>query len=126
MKIGLGLYRNMLNRDNYRFAKQAGCSHIVAHLLVDEEREKYLASGQYLWTEEELAGLKSEINAEGLSLAANACEEANNMRAAAITVTTRLRELIISTSEFGELSIFLGISKLPQAIAQRISLSIDL
>jgi mannonate dehydratase len=60
----------MLNRDNYRFAKQAGCSHIVAHLLVEEERAKYLAGGHYLWTEEELAGLKSEINAEGLSLAA--------------------------------------------------------
>jgi mannonate dehydratase len=33
MKIGLGLYRHMLTRDNFRFAKQAGCTHIVAHLV---------------------------------------------------------------------------------------------
>ena len=32
MKLGLGLYRHMLNRDHYRFAKQAGATHIVAHL----------------------------------------------------------------------------------------------
>jgi len=33
MKLGLGLYGNMLNADNFRFAKQAGASHIVAHLV---------------------------------------------------------------------------------------------
>ena len=33
MKLGLGLYRQMLKRDNYRFARQAGCTHLVAHLV---------------------------------------------------------------------------------------------
>ena len=32
MKIGLGLYRNSLNIDNYKFAQQTGATHIVAHL----------------------------------------------------------------------------------------------
>ena len=31
MKLGLGLYRNMLTRENFRFARQAGATHIVAH-----------------------------------------------------------------------------------------------
>jgi mannonate dehydratase len=33
MKLGLGLYRHMLTSDNFRFAKQAGATHIVAHLV---------------------------------------------------------------------------------------------
>jgi len=33
MKLGLGLYRHMLTRDNFRFARQAGATHIVAHLV---------------------------------------------------------------------------------------------
>jgi mannonate dehydratase len=32
MKLGLGLYRHMLTADNFAFAKQAGATHIVAHL----------------------------------------------------------------------------------------------
>lgn len=32
MRLGLGLYRQMLTTDNFRFAKQAGATHIVAHL----------------------------------------------------------------------------------------------
>ena len=37
MKIGLGLYRHMLTRDYYDFARQAGCTHVVVHLV--ERRE---------------------------------------------------------------------------------------
>jgi mannonate dehydratase len=33
MKIGLGLYRHMLTREYYDFARQAGCTHVVAHLV---------------------------------------------------------------------------------------------
>jgi mannonate dehydratase len=33
MKIGLGLYRHMLTRDYYDFARQAGCTHVVVHLV---------------------------------------------------------------------------------------------
>jgi hypothetical protein len=32
MKIGLGLYRHMLTRDYYDFARQAGCTHVVVHV----------------------------------------------------------------------------------------------
>ena len=32
MKIGLGLYRESLTDQNFRFAAQSGATHIVAHL----------------------------------------------------------------------------------------------
>ena len=33
MKLGLGLYRHMLNDEYYSFAVQAGCTHVIAHLV---------------------------------------------------------------------------------------------
>jgi len=82
MKLGLGLYRHMLTPENFRFAKQAGATHIVAHWVdyfsgsvkipetdgaknwgVSDNRGK-------LWTYEELRDLKRAVNAEGLELAA--------------------------------------------------------
>jgi mannonate dehydratase len=33
MKVGLGLYRHMLTRENYQFARQAGATHLVIHLV---------------------------------------------------------------------------------------------
>ena len=33
VKLGLGLYRHMLTVENLRFARQAGATHIVAHLV---------------------------------------------------------------------------------------------
>lgn len=81
MKLGLGLYRHMLTRDNFRFAKQAGATHIVAHLVdyfSDSPRiPDTMDSGWGLierdddaWTLEHLHHLKSEIEAEGLQLEA--------------------------------------------------------
>src|SRR6201996_5123222 len=85
MKIGLGLYRHMLSRDNYDFARQAGCTHIVIH-LVDYFRQssanprdnqptggKYGAWGlagdpEKLWTVAEMVRLRREIEDAGLSL----------------------------------------------------------
>ncbi|MGD1101678.1 MAG: hypothetical protein ABSA59_06385 [Terriglobia bacterium] len=32
MKPGLGLYRHMLTPENFRFARQCACTHIVVHL----------------------------------------------------------------------------------------------
>jgi mannonate dehydratase len=83
MKLGLGLYRHMLTPDNFRFARQAGATHIVAH-WVDYFREGPripaaesdgsgwgLAQNQgKLWTVEELTDLRKAIEAEGLSLVA--------------------------------------------------------
>ena len=33
MKLGLGLYKSVLNKENYRFAKQAGATHLVVQLV---------------------------------------------------------------------------------------------
>ena len=92
MKIGLGLYRHMLTRDYYDFARQAGCTHVVVH-LVDYFKQgpsnpsnsnprdnqptgaKYEAWGvagdpDQLWTVKELTSLRGEIEDAGLVLAA--------------------------------------------------------
>ncbi|HZQ08243.1 MAG TPA: mannonate dehydratase [Anaerolineae bacterium] len=81
MKLGLGLYRHMLTPENFRFAKQAGATHIVAHLVDYFSNEPRLpstttlgwgtsANRGRLWTLEELQDLRAAINAEGLELAA--------------------------------------------------------
>lgn len=83
MKLGLGLYRQMLTPDNFRFARQAGATHIVAHYT------DYFAEGPRipqsesegsgwgvtqnegkLWTAEELTLLRQAVEAEGLTLEA--------------------------------------------------------
>jgi len=82
MKIGLGLYRHMLTPENFRFARQAGATHIVAHWVnywgtqekipaTDGERNWGVTRQQgHLWTFEELRGLKQAVNAQGLELEA--------------------------------------------------------
>lgn len=86
MKLGLGLYRHMLTAENFRFARQCGCTHIVAHLVdyfnqgEDNDRENQPTGGQSgwgragdpnrLWTVEELLALKEQISAAGLELTA--------------------------------------------------------
>jgi len=85
MKLGLGLYRHMLTPDNFRFAKQAGATHIVAHLVdyfkgsahgskddqpTGTDRGWGIAGDPALWTLEELMTLRSNIEAEGLKLEA--------------------------------------------------------
>lgn len=82
MKLGLGLYRHMLTHENFRFAKQAGATHIVAHLTDYFHSDDSLntASGDAswgytdparpLWSYEELRDLRAAINAEGLELEA--------------------------------------------------------
>ncbi len=87
MKVGLGLYRHMLTREHYDFARQAGCTHVVVH-LVDyfNKGEKNPRSNQptgakyepwgvagdpeKLWTVAELKNLRHEIENAGLTLAA--------------------------------------------------------
>jgi len=81
MNIGLGLYRHMLTADNYRFTRQTGATHIVAHLT------NYFSGGTSLpgeqagggswgmastatWTLDEMAAIKKGVEAEGLQLAA--------------------------------------------------------
>jgi len=86
MKLGLGLYRHMLTRENFQFARQAGATHIVAHLVdyfkggahnprgdqpTGTDKGWGLAGNpDQLWTLEELQTLRKEINAAGLELEA--------------------------------------------------------
>ena len=86
MKLGLGLYRHHLNAQHYQFAKQCGCSHVVVHLVdyfrssrgnkpgdqpVGDDCGWGLAGDpNALWTYEELAAMKKDINTAGLELEA--------------------------------------------------------
>lgn len=87
MKVGLGLYRHMLTREYYDFARQAGCTHVVVHLVdyfkqgASNPRQNQPTGGKYeawgvagdpekLWTAAELKKLRAEIEDAGLTLAA--------------------------------------------------------
>src|SRR5882757_8174365 len=86
MKLGLGLYRHQLNAEHYRFAKQCGCTHLVIHLVdyfrssrsnqpgdqpVGDDAGWGLAGDpEKIWSFEELAAIKKEINGAGLELEA--------------------------------------------------------
>jgi len=87
MKLGLGLYRHMLDAEHFRFARQCGATHIVAH-LVDCFPERSGDSGSddqpidgdrgwgsagdpdKLWSLDELAALRKAVEAEGMVLEA--------------------------------------------------------
>ncbi|MEO8854439.1 MAG: mannonate dehydratase, partial [Ginsengibacter sp.] len=86
MKLGIGLYRHMLNRDYYDFARQCGCTHVIVH-LVDyfyrgNQRNKnnqpigdssgwgIAGNSDKLWELDQLIKLKKEINEAGLILEA--------------------------------------------------------
>jgi mannonate dehydratase len=87
MKIGLGLYRHMLTREYYDFARQAGCTHVVVHLVdyfnkgPSNPRNNQPTGAKYepwgvagdpakLWTTSELTALRKQIEDAGLVLAA--------------------------------------------------------
>lgn len=87
MKLGLGFYRHMLNPEHYAFAAQAGCTHVVAHLVdyfkggesnpannqpTGEKDRPWGIAGdpEQLWTLDELVRLKTGIEAAGLHLEA--------------------------------------------------------
>jgi mannonate dehydratase len=84
MKLGMGLYRNMFTANELRFAKQAGATHIVAHMPAPASAtgEKvmarygkqaghgYGAGGDYIWSYEGLRDLKALVNSEDLQLEA--------------------------------------------------------
>ncbi|MEM7032887.1 MAG: mannonate dehydratase [Chloroflexota bacterium] len=84
MKLGLGLYQALLTPENLRFAKQAGCTHIVAHLPGYFSRDEeeiitsdmgdagfgYSQADNPVWTFEGLRDLKTLVESEGLVLEA--------------------------------------------------------
>ena len=80
MKLGLGLYRSGLTDRNMRFAKQSGCSHVVAHLTdYFAGKDPEISSGDDMgwgvcegaphWTQEELDGLVALARRNGLEVA---------------------------------------------------------
>jgi mannonate dehydratase len=87
MKLGIGLYRHMLNEEYYAFAVQAGCTHVIAHLVdyfrggahnpsnnqpTGERNAPWGFAGDpdRLWSLEELVSLRKQVEAAGLHLEA--------------------------------------------------------
>jgi mannonate dehydratase len=86
MKIGLGLYKHMLTRENFQFARQAGATHVVAHLVDYFKGGAHNPRGNQptgtdqgwglagdpnrLWSLEELIELRKAIEDEDLKLEA--------------------------------------------------------
>ncbi|MBK1878375.1 mannonate dehydratase [Pelagicoccus mobilis] len=86
MKIGLGLYKHMLTPENFRFAKQAGATHIVAHLVDYFKGDEHSGGDDQptggdrgwglagdpdtLWSLEDLKKLREDVEANGLILEA--------------------------------------------------------
>ncbi len=86
MKLGLGLYRHMLTRENYRFARQSGATHLVIHLVdyfkggLHQSRDDQptgtdqgwglAGDPNNLWTAEELIQVRQEAESEGLQIEA--------------------------------------------------------
>ena len=87
MELGLGLYRHMLTSEHYAFARQAGCSHVVVHLVdyfnrgssnarnnqpTGKKYEPWGVAGDphALWTVDQLKRIRKEIEEAGLRLAA--------------------------------------------------------
>jgi mannonate dehydratase len=86
MKLGIGLYRHMLTRENFQFARQIGATHVVAHLVdyfkggTHNPRDNqptgteagwgHAGDPNVLWSLEELQALRREVETAGLKLEA--------------------------------------------------------
>ena len=80
MKLGLGFHRERITRENFRFARQAGCTHVVVHLVdrfkgcplpnADESCFGLTRAEGRVWNEEELREVRDLARQEGLQLEA--------------------------------------------------------
>lgn len=88
MKLGLGLYKHMLDAEHYAFARQCGATHVVIHLVdyfnqtdgsgaANRQNQPVNAPGACWgmagdpdkgWSVTELAAIKESIEAAGLTL----------------------------------------------------------
>lgn len=82
MKLGFGLYRNMLHEEYYRFARQCGATHIIVHLCdygkktaaqartdnqpTGDIRGWGVADHPGLWNPDELLEIRRGLEAHGL------------------------------------------------------------
>ena len=117
MKLGLGLYRHMLNDEYYAFAVQAGCTHVIVHLV------DYFRQGQTnpsnnpsnnqptggkdqpwglagdpnrLWSAAELIQLRKNVEAAGLKL--EGIEEAYRIRVGDYRVLYRIQDRVLTVT----------------------------
>ena len=79
MKLGIGLYRHMLTKENFQFAKQCGCTHLIIHLAeyykneivtATDDKTNYGISnqGDEIWTLESMQKIKKEAEQYGLEI----------------------------------------------------------
>jgi mannonate dehydratase len=82
MKLGFGLYRQMLVPEYYRFARQCGATHIIIHLVDyfgncnsttnqpvgNKDGWGRAVGDREIWNVESLSRIKKEIESEGLVL----------------------------------------------------------
>ena len=84
MKLGFGLYKHMLNEENYRFARQCGATDLVIHLVDYFNKGQHITADNQpvggemgwgcagdpdkLWTLEELLAIKRQVNDNELEL----------------------------------------------------------
>lgn len=79
MKLGLGLFRESVTEENFKFARQMGVTHLVVHMTnyfrgqdpqlgrgSDTEGWGVSANQDRLWSCEELMDMKKAMNAHGL------------------------------------------------------------
>ena len=83
MELGFGLYKHMLNKAHFEFARQCGATHLIVHLVDyfrggiqgahDQPRGGlsgwgYAGDPNKLWSVDELVALKREVESHGLVL----------------------------------------------------------
>ncbi|MFA6844186.1 MAG: mannonate dehydratase [Sphaerochaetaceae bacterium] len=79
MKLGLGLYKHQLTPENFAFARQAGCTHLIVHLANYYEKEIVTATNEHnnygkavketdTWSLEYMQELQHIVGTYGLSI----------------------------------------------------------
>ncbi len=79
IKLGLGLYRHMLTDENFAFARQCGCTHLIVHLTnyyseqivtaTDENRNYGEAfEKDPIWQVDNIVGLQKKARDHGLEI----------------------------------------------------------
>jgi len=81
MKLGLGLYKHMLTRENFKFAKQVGCTHLIVHLAdyyseqkgvvtATDEKTNYgkATTSNPIWSLKSMQALQTMAKEEGLEI----------------------------------------------------------
>ncbi len=81
MYLGLGLYKHMITRENFKFAKQTGCTHLILHLANYYSKEKGVVTAtddknnygesfanESIWLLESLSKLTKMAEEEGLKI----------------------------------------------------------